>query len=120
MNGQSIKTTFPFPISLPMFFGEFTDKKSNLVCIQWFVVIAASYLILFRSGQIAQDPLSYLLIVAAFGSILALQRMPRSVFDHRMFPKILVVVDTLLISTAITLNRETPWDLLLLFFFAIF
>jgi signal transduction histidine kinase len=103
-----------------MFFGEFTDKKSNLVCIQWFVVIAASYLILFRSGQITQDPLSYLLIVAAFGSILALQRMPRSVFDHRMFPIILVVVDTLLISTAITLNRESPWDLLLLFFFAIF
>jgi len=103
-----------------MFFGEFTDKKGNLVCIQWFVVVAASYLILFRSGQIAQDPLSYLLIVAAFGSILALQRMPRSVFDHRMFPIILVVVDTLLISTAITLNRESPWDLLLLFFFAIF
>ncbi len=120
MNAQGIKTTFPFPISLPMILGEFPDKKRNLVCVQWFVVVATSYLILFRSGRIAQDALSYVLIVAAFGSILALQRMSPSVFDRRIFPKILVVADTILLSTAIALNRESPWDLLLLFFFAIF
>lgn len=120
MNPEVTKTRFSFPLSLPTLFGEFTDKKSNLVCIQWFVVIATAYLIIFRSGQIAQDPLTYLIVLVAFGSILALQRMPPSIFDHSMSATILVIVDTILISTAITLNRESPWDLLLLFFFAIF
>jgi signal transduction histidine kinase len=120
MSPEATKTGFFFSISFPAVLGEFTDKKENLLCIQWFVVVATCYLVIFRSGQIAQDPLSYLLVIIAFGSILALQRMPPSVFDHSLSPKVLVVVDTILISTAITLNRESPWDLLLLFFFAIF
>ena len=97
-----------------------TDKKKNVICIQWFVLIATSYLVLFRSGQVVREPLAYLLLLAPLGGMLVLQRLPQSAFDHRFFPQTFAVLDTILISIAIAFNRESPWDLLLIFFFGIF
>ena len=62
-----------------------TDRKRDLVPIQWFAVIACTYLLIVQDGRIA----------------------------HTM-----AIVDTILISTAIVLNRESPWDLFLVFFSA--
>jgi len=94
------------------------NKKINTVCVQWFVVIVTAYLSLFREGQIVQDPFRYLLVVVAFGSMIVFQRLPQSTFDIPHFVQALVIMDTILISTAISLNRESPWDLLLIFFFS--
>lgn len=96
------------------------NKKTNTICVQWFVVIVTAYLALFREGQIVQDPFRYLVVVVAFGSMIVFQRFPQSTFDNPHFAQALVILDTLLISTAISLNRESPWDLLLIFFFGIF
>ena len=96
------------------------NKKTNTVGVQWFVVIVTAYLSLFREGQIVQDPFRYLLVVVAFGSMIVFQRLPQSTFDNPHFVQALVIMDTILISTAISLNRESPWDLLLIFFFGIF
>ena len=40
-------------------FDVFENKKTNLIYIQWFVVIATSYLVLFRREQVSQDALNY-------------------------------------------------------------
>jgi signal transduction histidine kinase len=53
------------------------------------------------------------------GSMAVLFRLPESVLSHRSFPSIMAVVDALLFSIAIFYNRQSPWDLCLVFFFGI-
>lgn len=101
-------------------FNPLADRKRNLIGIQAFVVIATAYLLLFRNGLVVQDPLVFLMLLAPLGSIFVFQRLPQSVFNHRLFAHTLVIVDTVFISAAIAFNRESPWDLLLVFFFGIF
>lgn len=96
-----------------------TDRRGDLIQIQWFVVIACAYLLVVQDGRIAQDAVSLLLLVAPLGSMLVFLRLPPGVFAHRFFPQIMAVVDTVLISTAIVLNRQSPWDLCLVFFFGV-
>lgn len=96
------------------------DKKKALLNLQWLVVLATSYLLLFKKSEVIQDPWAFALITALFISIFVLYRLPRPAFDHRLFAPSLAVVDTLLISAAIWTNREGPWDLLLIFFFCLF
>ena len=96
-----------------------TDRKRDLVPIQWFAVIACSYLLVVQDGGIAQDPVSLLMLLGPLGSMLIFLRLPEAVFMHRFFPSAMAIVDTVLISTAIVLNRESPWDLFLVFFFGI-
>jgi len=83
------------------------------------VVIASSYLLLVRDGQFIDDSLSLVMLVGPLASTLVFLRLPQSFFAHRYFPQVIAVVDTLLLSTAIVLNRESPWDLCLVFFFGI-
>jgi signal transduction histidine kinase len=96
------------------------NKKKTLLNLQWLVVLAASYLLLFKKAEIVHDPWTFGLIVVLFTTILVLHRLPRSAFDHRLFAPTLAVADTLLISAAIWTNREGPWDLFLVFFFCLF
>ena len=96
------------------------DKRKNIICIQWFVVIATAYLVLFKNGQVLQGPLRYGVSLGALGSILVVQRLPAPIFERPSFSKALVLMDTLLFSLAISLNRESPWDTLLIFYFGVF
>lgn len=96
------------------------DNSTTLITLQWLVVIGTSYLSLFSKGQMVEDPRVYFLIAVLLLSILALRRLPAKVLGYRFFPHILVVLDTILIAVGIGLNRETPWDLFLLFFFGLF
>lgn len=96
------------------------DKKKTLINLQWLVVLATAYLLLFKRLEIVQDPWAFGLIAALLGSILALHHLPETAFDHRQFAPALAVVDTLLITVAILINREGPWDLFLVFFFCLF
>jgi len=96
------------------------DKKKDLIHIQLFVAIASSYLLLVRDGEFAHDPISLFLLVAPLGSILIFLRLPDSTFSHRLFPQAMAVADTAIICTAIVFNKQSPWDLFLVFFFGIF
>jgi len=98
----------------------FRDKKSALLSVQWVVVIGTSYFLLFEKGEVVDDPWAHSVVLLLLASILLFQKLPKAVFDHRLFPHALVGVDTLLISIGISFRRESPWDLFLLFFFGLF
>jgi signal transduction histidine kinase len=96
-----------------------SDSRRDLIQIQWFVVIACSYLLIVRDDQLAQDSVSLLLLLGPLGSMVVFLRLPEAVFTHRSFPQIMAVLDTILICTALFVNRDSPWDLCLLFFFGV-
>ena len=96
-----------------------SDRRRDLTQIQWFVVIASAYLLVVQDGRLVQDPVSLLMLVAPFSSILVFLRLPIAAFSHRYFPQIMAIVDTVIIAAAIVLNRQSPWDLCLIFFFGI-
>ncbi|MBI2087336.1 MAG: HAMP domain-containing histidine kinase [Deltaproteobacteria bacterium] len=96
------------------------DKKKTLINLQWLVVLATSYLLLFKKAEVVQDPWAFGLIVALLISVLVLYRLPEPAFDHRLFSPVLAIFDTILITAAILTNREGPWDLYLVFFFCLF
>lgn len=96
-----------------------TDRRQDLIQIQWFVVIACAYLLVVQDGRLTDAPVSLLMLLAPLGSMLIFLRLPEAVFMHRFFPSTMAIVDTILISTAIVLNRQSPWDLFLVFFFGI-
>lgn len=90
-------------------------KPRAVLMLQWLIVIGTSYLSLFNGGRINDDPRVFILIVALLLSALVLQRLPRHVFDLPQFDIVLVLVDAAFVVVGITLNRESPWDLFLLF-----
>ncbi len=96
------------------------NKKHTIVILQWLVAIASSYLILFSSGTVSGDALSYGLVVLFLASGLVFSRLPERFFQHRYFDIVLFGADTVLISAAIYQNRDAPWDLFLLYFFIVF
>jgi signal transduction histidine kinase len=95
------------------------DRRRDLTQIQWFVVITSGYLLVVQDNRLAQDPLSLLLLAGPLLSMLIFLRLPDAVIMHRSFPQIMALVDTILICTALIVNRESPWDLFLLFFFGV-
>jgi len=101
-------------------FAPAEDKKKTLLNLQWLVVLATSYLLLFKKGEIVQDPWAFALIAALMISVVVLYRLPHPAFEHRRFASALAIVDTVLISAAIWTNREGPWDLFLVFYFCLF
>jgi len=118
--------TFPFAIasfdavrSFRMSFDVLADKKKNTIGVQWFVTIAIAYLLLFRNGEVSQNPLAYFLLALALASAIIIQRLPESAFNRPVFCQALMIIDTVLMSAAIYLNNESSWDLLLIFFFGI-
>ncbi len=95
-------------------------RKKTLVSLQWVLVIATSYFVLFSKGEVVNDPRAHLLIVLSLAFMLVLYRLPLSVYEHKFFAPILVIVNILLTSVAIGLNRENPWDLFIVFYFGLF
>ena len=96
------------------------DKKRTIIILQWLIVIVSSFLLLFGQGEISKDPSTHGLVLILLISALALYRLPEGAFHHRLFDAALLVCDTLLISGAIYMNKDVPWDLFLFFFFIIF
>lgn len=100
--------------------GSHSERRKTLTLLQWLVVIGTSYLSLFSKQQIVNDLRVYTLIAGLLISVLVLRFIPDRVFGHRLFPHGLIVIDTIFISLGIGLNRETPWDLFLIYFFGLF
>lgn len=96
------------------------DKKQTIIILQWLIAIVTSYLLLFNRGEISEDPKVYFLIILFLASTLILQRLPKSIFEHRYFDIALLISDTMLISASIYMNRDIPWDLFLFYFFILF
>jgi signal transduction histidine kinase len=95
------------------------DRKA-LIAVQWLVAIATSYLIFAIQDGNVTEPLPALLILLCLLSAFVVQRIPEKLFDRRVIKPGLLAVDSILIVSAITLPQQTPWDLLLLFFFCVF
>lgn len=107
-----------FPdVSIPLTAGS--SRRQDLIQIQWFVVIACSYLFVVQDEQLAQDTVSLVLLAGPLASMLVFLRLPEAMFEHRAFAQIMAALDTLFISAAIFVNRESPWDLFLVFFFGV-
>ena len=95
------------------------DRKA-IIAVQWLVAIATSYLVFSAQESHAVEPLPGLLIFSCLLSAVIVQRIPDKYFDRHVVEPGLLVVDSILIVSAITLFQQTPWDLLLLFFFCVF
>ncbi|MFQ5903986.1 MAG: hypothetical protein ACE5JO_09870, partial [Candidatus Binatia bacterium] len=98
----------------------FLDKKHTIIILQWLIAVVTSFLLLFSQGEISEDPSTHGLVLILLISALALYRLPEDIFHHRLFDAALLVSDTLLISAAIYMNRDVPWDLFLFYFFILF
>ncbi len=97
------------------------DKQYTVIILQWMIAIATSFLILFPRGEeISQDPWIHALVVVLLISVLVLYRIPEHVFYSHYFDTALMLCDTLLLSTAIYMNRDLSWDLFLIYFFILF
>ena len=95
------------------------NRKKELIQIQWFVAIACSYLLIVQDGQLAHDALSLFLLSLPLGMMAMLLSLPESALSRRWFPSAMAMVDALLFSIAIIYNRQSPWDLCLVFFVGI-
>jgi hypothetical protein len=84
------------------------------------VTIATSYLSLFAGGVLNDDPLVLALVGVLVLTGLVLQNLPESILLSTHFHSLRVVGDVFLILFAIGLNRESPWDLFLLFFLCLY
>lgn len=100
--------------------GSVSNKKKTIITLQWVIVIGTSYLVLFNEGHLATSVWDYCAVLALLTSMVALLHCPEATFNRRFFPHALVLIDTILVSAGILLNRESPWDLFLVFFFGLF
>ena len=97
------------------------DKQYTVIILQWMIAIATSFLILFPKGeQVSDDPWVHGLVVIFLVSVLALYRIPERIFYHPYFDTVLMLCDTVLLSSAIHLNKDLSWDLFLIYFFVMF
>lgn len=95
------------------------EDRNAIIAIQWLVAIGTSYLVFATHDWSLTDPLLALLILACLVSASVLKRIPEETFEKRLIEPGLLVLDSILIVSAI-LSQETPWDLLLLFFLCVF
>ncbi|MFQ5852154.1 MAG: sensor histidine kinase [Candidatus Binatia bacterium] len=96
------------------------DKKYTITILQWLIAIVTSFLVLFPRGEVSEDPWVYALVVVFLISALIPYRLPEGTFHHRFFDFGLLLCDTLLLSSAIYVNRDVSWDLFLFYFFVVF
>ncbi|MCZ6561857.1 MAG: hypothetical protein O6948_02860, partial [Deltaproteobacteria bacterium] len=96
------------------------DRKKILIIIQCWVVVATTYLLLFKKGQVIEDPRVISLLFVLLASILVLKYLPQGAFDHRFFAMTLVVANTIIVAVSMGLSWESPWDLFIVFFFGLF
>lgn len=96
------------------------EDKNAIIAVQWLVAIGTSYLIFAAHNWNLTDPLPALLIMACLVSAATLRRIPEQFFDKRLIEPGLLVLDSVLIISAITILHDIPWDLLILFFFCVF
>lgn len=96
------------------------EDRNAIIAVQWLVAIGTSYLVITTHDQNLTNPLPALLLLICLASAVLVQRLPEVYFKHRLIEPGLLVVDSILILSAITTSQQIPWDLLILFFFCVF
>jgi signal transduction histidine kinase len=96
------------------------ENRNALIAIQWFVAVGTSYLILSSQAWSLDAPLPLLLIFLCIVSAPALQRLPLKFFSGKNIEAKLLILNSIIILSAIGLTQSAPWDLLALFFFCVF
>ena len=96
------------------------EERNAITAVQWLVAIGVSYLVVAVNDRHVTEPLPAILIVASLASAALLQRVPEIFFEKHLIEPGLLVLDSILILSAITTSHEMPWDLLILFFFCVF
>jgi signal transduction histidine kinase len=96
------------------------EDRNAIIAVQWLVAIGTSYLVIATHEHNLIDPLPALLLLMCLASAVLLQRIPEGYFEKRLIEPGLLVVDSILILSAITTSQQIPWDLLILFFFCVF
>jgi signal transduction histidine kinase len=96
------------------------EDRNAIIAVQWLVAIGVAYLVITVNDRYLTEPLPALLILVALGSAVLLQRMPDVFYEKHLIEPGLLVLDSILILSAITTSHEFPWDLLILFFFCVF
>src|SRR5262245_37019397 len=96
------------------------NDKDTIVALQWLIAIGLSYLIFAVEIWNSTNPIPGLLISTCLISAVTLQRIPDRVFVRGFIEPGLILFDSLLVVAALVFREQTPWDLLLLFFFCVF
>lgn len=96
------------------------EERAAIISLQWLVAIAISYLVFAVQDWNLTDAGAGLLIIVCLVSGVIVQRVPEDIFDKGYIKPGLVVLDSFLVLSAMVLREQTPWDLLLLFFFCVF
>lgn len=96
------------------------NKRQTVIILQWMVAIVCAYMMLFGSGEIAQDPWIYTSVAVLLTSALSLYWLSEDVFYHSRFDSFWLVLDTVLIAASIYLGKNEQWDLFLVFFLVLF
>lgn len=94
--------------------------RETIIALQWLVAIGISYLVFAVQDWSLTDPVAGLLISVCLLSGVILQRIPDGIFEKPLIEPGLLILDSLLIVSALILREQTAWDLLLLFFFCVF
>ena len=96
------------------------EDRNGIVAVQWLVAIGTSYLVIATHDHNLTEPLPALVMLMCLASAVFVQRIPEAYFEKRLIEPGLLVVDSILILSAITTSQAIPWDLLILFFFCVF
>ena len=74
--------------------------KDTLITLRWLIVIAISYLLIFRDSEFELSWQSSLLIPIPILINLGLMLSPKKVFDNAWISRVLFVVDALIITVS--------------------
>lgn len=96
------------------------QDRNAIIAVQWLIAIGTSYLVIVTHDHHLTDPLPGLLLLVCLASAVLVQRIPETYFERGWIEPGLLVLDSILILSAITAAQAIPWDLLILFFFCVF
>jgi signal transduction histidine kinase len=95
-------------------------KKRSLVFLRWVVIVAASYLVLFRRPAAGNDPRVAFFALAFLASNVVAMVVPPAWYERAWLRAAFVLFDTAWISFGMYLAGEGGGDLFLLYFSVLF
>jgi signal transduction histidine kinase len=95
-------------------------SRHNIVLVRWVLIIATSYLLLFAQPSGAVSARVGLFVAAYLASNLALSGLLPRLYSRRRFDIAVVLFDTVAVSIAILLTRDSGSDLFPIYFLVVF
>ncbi|MFQ5665035.1 MAG: sensor histidine kinase [Candidatus Binatia bacterium] len=95
------------------------DKKRAVITLRWVLIIAAGYLMLFSGDEWPGLAVS-VVVVVLMASNVAIGRLPDRLVAHAGFDALMLLVDTILLTTGFYLTKAISSDFYVIYFFIIF